>query len=99
MSLGECGRFPIAINDHIQLIKYWLRLLQIENIRYPKQCNKMLKSQHDIGRINWVSKVRDFLFIDGFGLAWISQEIGNPAQFILKLINILNVMVMQFLIG
>ena len=47
---------------------------------YPKQCYKMLKPQDDIGRINFVSKVRGFLFMYGFGFAWISQEVDNPAQ-------------------
>ena len=82
MALGECARFPIAINYHIKFIKYWVRLIEMDSSRYPKQCYKMLKSQDAVGRNNWVSKVREFLFSYGFGFVWISQEIGNTNQFI-----------------
>lgn len=82
MALGECGRFPLAINYHIKFIKYWVRLIHMDPNRYPKQCYLMLKKYDDIGRINWVTKVREFLFKYGFGFVWLSQDIGNETYFI-----------------
>jgi hypothetical protein len=81
MALGECGRFPIAVNYHMKFVRYWVRLIEMENHRYPKQCYLMLKTQDSVGRNNWVTKVREFLFSQGFGFIWISQEIGDSNQF------------------
>ena len=50
--------------------------------RYPKQCYKMLKRHEDSGRMNQASKVKELLFIYGFGFTWISLEIGNGPQFV-----------------
>ena len=82
MALGECGRLPIAYHNNVKLIKYWLRLIHMDQSRYPKNCYDMLKRYDNIGRTNWVSKVREFLFSYGFGIVWISQEVGNITQFV-----------------
>ena len=82
MALGECGIYPIAVSYQIKFVKYWVRLIQMESGRYLRQCYIMLKAHDEIGRVNWVSKIREFLFKSGFCFAWISQEIGNTVLFI-----------------
>ena len=52
VALGECGRLPIAVSYHIKFIKYWLRLIEMDNNRYPKSCYNMLKHLDDSGRAN-----------------------------------------------
>ena len=52
--------------------------------RYPKQCYRMLRQIDESGRITWASKVKTSLFENGFGYAWIADEIGNQ-DFFLKL--------------
>ena len=52
LALGECGRYPLAINYISQCIKYWTKLLVMSNYRYPKHCYTMLKQLDDSGRIN-----------------------------------------------
>ena len=47
------------------------------NTRYPKQCYLMLKGYDEIGRTNWVSKVRELLQSYGFGDVWLSEELGD----------------------
>ena len=54
------------------------------NTRYPKQCYRMLRQIDESGRITWASKVKTLLFENGFGYAWIADEIGNQ-DFFLKL--------------
>ena len=49
-ALGECGRFPQAVNYMTQAIKYWLNLLYMPNNRYPRQWYLMLKSLTDAGK-------------------------------------------------
>ena len=82
MALGECGRLPIAYHYNVKFIKYWLRLIHMDQSRYPKNCYDMLKRYDNIGRTSWVSKVREFLFSYGFSIVWISQEVGNITQFV-----------------
>ena len=41
LTLGECGRVPIAITYMIPCLKYWICLLHMERYRYPKQCYEM----------------------------------------------------------
>ena len=36
-----------------------------------------LKRFDDIGRINWVTKVREILFQYGFGYVWLWQDVGD----------------------
>ena len=82
MALGECGRLPLCTIYHVKCITYWCKLLSMPNNRYPKNCYKMLKSQDDIGRVNWATKVKELLFKYGFGFIWMSQEIGDIKWFI-----------------
>ena len=82
VALGECGRLPLCVTYITNCIKYWCRLLRMEDHRYPKNCYKMLKSLDEAERQNWVSKVRELLFQYGFGYVWIAQEFGDEKLFI-----------------
>lgn len=81
-AIGECGRLPLAVTYMTQAIKYWLKLLQMPNSRYPRQCYLMLKSLTDVGKITWATHIKSLLFEFGFGYAWIANEIGNSNHFI-----------------
>ena len=80
--LGECGRYPLAIVYVTQCIKYWTKLVQMPNYRYPRQCYNMLRSLTEAGRITWASHVKSLLFQNGFGYAWIANTVGNVNNFI-----------------
>ena len=79
MALGECGRVPLCVTYYSKCIKYWCKILQMPIHRYPKNCYVMLKRFDDIGRINWVTKVREILFQYGFGYVWLWQDVGDRA--------------------
>lgn len=82
VALGECGRLPLCIDHHIKCIKYWFKLLAMPDARYPKNCYIMLKRHDEIGRQNWASAVKNLLYRYGFGIVWLSQEVGDVNNFI-----------------
>ena len=63
-------------------VKYWLKLVMMEDNRYPKQCNMLLYRLDQAERKTWATHVRTLLYKFGFGYAWISQEVGNTVNFI-----------------
>ena len=63
------------ITIYINLLKKTFILstyFQITNTLCQK-CYFMLKVLDEYGQINWVTKVRQFLFSNGFGYIWIEQ--------------------------
>jgi len=40
--LGDCGRYPIFVDTVTRVIKYWLKILDMPDHRYPRQCYNML---------------------------------------------------------
>jgi hypothetical protein len=79
---GECGRLPLSVTYHTNFIKYWCRLIQMPEHRYPRQCYFMLKSLDDLGRCTWATKVKNILFKYGFGYVWLSHDIGDVNMFL-----------------
>ena len=84
MVLGECGRYPLSVTYQLNCIKYWCKIIHMEDKRYPKQCYNMLKSLDNMGRITWASKIKNLLFESGFGIVWINQNVGDVNQFLSK---------------
>ena len=61
IALGECGRFPIYIDTCVHVIKYWCRIIYLEDNQYRRQCYYMLLKQNRAGRNNRVTNVRTVL--------------------------------------
>ena len=78
---GELDRFPITINSVIKCIKYWLKLCCMLDERLPRKAYMMLYKLDEKGNINWVSKVRIFLYEYGLGYAWMNQGVGDGSVF------------------
>ena len=53
----EVGRFPIQINACVRCIKYWLKLMRMEEHRLPLRAYKMLLNLDQRGKTNWVTNV------------------------------------------
>ena len=79
---GETGRYPLSINHKINSLRYWLRLQRLPNTRINKQAYDMLVNLAEQGKSNWASHIRDLLFQNGFGIAWISGQVGNEKMFL-----------------
>ena len=64
--LGDCGRFPLYISTQIRCIKYWLKLLHMDDNRYVRKCYNMLMYYDSLGKTNWVTNIRQLLQRSGF---------------------------------
>ena len=82
MALGECGRLPLCMSYMPICVKYWLKLIRMENTRYPKSCYEMLRQLDSVGRYTWATNIKNMLYLYGFGYVWIAQEFGNDENFI-----------------
>ena len=83
MALGDCGRLPMCVMYHTKCIKVWCK--RMEQYRYPRNWYIMLNPLDDIGRVNWVSRVKGLLFRYGVGYVWLAQDVGDINLFIHQL--------------
>ena len=74
---GEVGRFPIQINACacVRCIRYWLKLILMEEHILPLRAYKMLLNLDKSGKTNWVTKVRKTLCANGFSYVWDNQGV------------------------
>jgi hypothetical protein len=79
---NELGRHPITINSVINCIKYWLKLLEMEEDRLPIKAYLMLRKLDERGKITWVTNVRRCLYQYGFGFVWVNQGVGGVKEFL-----------------
>ena len=77
---GETGRFPLFVNRYARIIKYWLKLINTENI-ILKTMYDILVSDYDKGRENWVSGVKYLLDEYGFSYVWLNPSSVNINTF------------------
>ena len=56
----ELGNYPLYINRYIRIVKYWLRIINTDNIILRTVINTCLNDAHN-GRINWFSDVKNLL--------------------------------------
>ena len=68
---GELNRHPIMIDAKIKAVKYWAKLLVMEDNRLPKQAyTRELKevSKPD----NWAMKIKNLLAVNGYMYVWVN---------------------------
>ena len=80
---GELGRYPLYINRHVMLVKYWFKLLNSENILLSTIYDVMTKDLID-GKINWLTKIKSLLQENGFLYVWEHPNAINQEQFIVS---------------
>ena len=60
----------------------------MSNDRYPNKCYKQMKALNDMGRTNWTSDIKKFLFTLGFGNVWQYQDnLSDVKRFLYDLKN------------
>ena len=77
MIYGDLGRFPLFINSQISCLRYWFRLLEMEEHRLPRKCYEMLLELDRNGKDSWVSNIRDLLSKTGYYFVWLQQGVQN----------------------
>jgi len=81
-ALAECGRRPLATIYMTRCVKFWVKLVQMPRNLYPRQCYEMIRQLDEGGRNTWATNIKHLLYRYGFGIAWITQDIGNVNVFI-----------------
>ena len=80
--LRECGRYPLYIETAKKVLKYWIKILHMQNDRYVKNCLNIMLHYDNFGCTNWVSNVKKILSENGFGYIWENQHIQNENVFL-----------------
>ena len=87
---GELGRFPLAVNRYLKIIKYWLKIIYIITGKTNSVVYNLNRYQYETCKLehanNWASKVKEMLNNLGFNYAWINQNVHNTFSFF-KLCN------------
>ena len=78
---SELGRYPLYISHWIKIVKYWLKLLQTDNIILRKVYNQAV-SDCNTGSKNWVYNLKDILYKNGYGYIWENPININSSSFI-----------------
>ena len=78
----EMCRYPITITTTVNCIRYWIKLVQMENHRLPRKSYNTLCRLDTSGKETWATNIRLCLTQNGFGYAWINQGVGNVRKFL-----------------
>ena len=79
---GEFGRYPLFVNSYVRCLKYWLKLISMDNARLPCKAYKMLYQLDQNGKKNWVTYIRECLCHYGFRYVWDNQGVGDVNTFV-----------------
>ena len=81
---GELGRTSFITHRYLIIIKYWLKVLKMSDVKYVKIVYNMMLSDFEStpNKINWASLVKHLLASLGFNYVWLQQEIGNDKYFL-----------------
>ena len=79
---GELGRYPLHINGHERIVKYWLKIVCGEKSLFVNTLYQDLIVRIDQNtKYDWAREVRSLLFQCGFGEVWYNQGVGNAEVF------------------
>ena len=81
---AECGRFPLILKQKCQVIKYWLRILKLDNKYIIKKAYNSLLELHELGQENWCTHVKHILMETELSQAWDDQNIDIATYKVLK---------------
>ena len=78
---GELARYPLYINSQMRVIKYWLRILDMDDTRLPKIAyNRELRE--DRKTKSWSQEVKNLLDNTGFSNVWHQQSANMVPGFL-----------------
>ena len=81
----ETCRYPITINSIINCIRYWLKVVEMDDNRIPKKAYNKLYTLDRNSKQTWATNIRLCLTRNGFGYAWLNQGVGNAKRFLQSL--------------
>ena len=81
MVYGELGRYPLFIASYGRCIKYWFRLLCMEQSRLPNQAYRMLVNLDENGKQCWQRRYEDSCVKLAFTLYGYSKALETANHF------------------
>jgi len=81
---GELGRHPQYVNRYVRIVKYWLKVVNSENIIIKTVYNQEI-NDCDKGYKNWVSNVKKLLNDYGFSYIFENANMINTKSFLCEL--------------
>ena len=79
---GESGRYPLAVSSQIRSIKYWLRLLKLNQDWLPFGVYRCSQNLTERGKVSWAGRGKELLLKQGFGEVWYNQRVGEEKKFL-----------------
>ena len=77
---AELNRYPLFIDSQLRTIRYWFKLLNLEETRIPKQAYQ--KVRREIGnKHSWGYKLKNMLDKGGYSNVWLDQRVENINSF------------------
>ena len=80
-SYAELGSYPIAVDIAVQIIKYWMHMIQADRNSLLYDCY-MYQMQQVNSEKCWMLTVKNILCELGLEHIWYQQQVDNPNQFI-----------------
>ena len=80
----ELGRTDNQSRLFIAIIKYWLKVIPSDEVKYVKQIYKMMLKDIETHPLkqNWARSVKHLLSKLGFLEVWVAQDVGNEHTFL-----------------
>ena len=80
---GELGRVSLRVYKYCRIIKYWVRLLNMDKHRLTYKCYEFQYANADSNSYNfWAKSVKSLLQNYGFGEVWLQQGVGDVNVFL-----------------
>ena len=74
---AECGRFPLIVKQKYQTIKFWKRIIGLDNAHIVKKAYNSLLELHNLGQQNWCTHVNSILSEVDYQQPWDEQILNN----------------------
>ena len=76
---GVLGRFNLAFNRYIRIVKYWLKITSSEDLKSCKIIYEVLKTDAVLypHKVSWVTLLQHLLSPLGFYAVWLAQGVGK----------------------
>ena len=78
MLYGELGRYSLDINATMRSVKYWLKLMSMQEGRFPRKVYDMMLA---CDKDSWAHKIKDVLCKYGFEEEWRRQNVDDIPKF------------------
>ncbi len=73
---AESGRFPLTVRQKVQALKYWYRILTLNESHVVRKAYNSLFEMYQLGQENWCLHIRNLLYECDFQQLWDEQRLS-----------------------